>query len=1010
MSKVDKIYRISGIFDIAVSDNKNLLHIYGYNSENDLGIWHKTFGQKVDTPCRLGSLHFQENGQIKFAKTHPSLPLFLTVSESHGHNVILISYECDKNYTHAGHFIPINEHVADIFWLNNMPIFIILTTEGTLRFIGPNIEPVLEDINSFTSMLKYSMNTHTPYSWKIYYTKDAKEFPNKIDSILHINTIHKMQEDKFTEIMLLFSKNTVFLATCSLSNVLNQDDIDIQVKIKGKTELTPGAILQKYVLKSPINTDREEYIIGLRRENNINIYVSKSRNKKEEWNFIKSGDIPLPLDTEIIRINSYQIPLVAVMDSSKLVKIYNSDAKYMGFINFPEIHSALQVQYGLDVKLKKVDFIFYHNTNIQALVVLFNKKMVLLCNNFQYEVAFDFIPVEVFSKPVPYEIDLPIIELEQTSQDAIILSTTNKSFLIRKEAVKRVIKDRKNEYLTIKSLLHSAHEMYAIYHPALLREYLTFGDMKKLCTILRLLYGELKKRKELDQNDKISQFLNIPVSEIINSKNIVSQHEETKSSKIEPELENTEESGSSIFDDIMFESKKPLPKIKQVSATTHTEDIEDLVKIKDEFIELIQESSGIYLEECDKQELISLITNLRELVSFQKAEDEIAQEFLLHMNVSNVRWNLGQKVPITTMDIALAYHCQNQDMLLKLILNNVGAYSWDTMKRYGIPLWLKDIKKLKDLIEQVAKTEFQKSKEQDANKVGEVAIWYIMLKKRNVLSNLYQKTNKGQKVYEFLSHDFAEDRWKKAAVRNAYQLFSQKKYPTAAAFYLLGGQINEATQVAITHLKDLYLAITMCRLYEAEGQDELNRLYREYYIEKGKLYGDPWIVSLGHWLSGDCIDSLNCISDTLLQAEPKLKDEMDPHLNMFYKEDSVRKRKLTEEWAFDSPMLSTFNASMIVLCRKLEKHYLVTSALKHEEQNAPHKSVEDSIFGAFMSEPEEKKEEKKIEESIKKELELKIENLVLKGAQMYSKLKLPHLSLYMIYGESQLIKESIFLF
>ena len=62
------------------------------------------------------------------------------------------------------------------------------------------------------------------------------------------------------------------------------------------------------------------------------------------------------------------------------------------------------------------------------------------------------------------------------------------------------------------------------------------------------------------------------------------------------------------------------------------------------------------------------------------------------------------------MDIALAYHCQNQDMILKNILDSLGNYSWEDIKRFGIPLWLKDLKKMGDIIEAVAKTEYQKSK------------------------------------------------------------------------------------------------------------------------------------------------------------------------------------------------------------------------------------------------------------------------------------------------------------
>jgi hypothetical protein len=60
---------------------------------------------------------------------------------------------------------------------------------------------------------------------------------------------------------------------------------------------------------------------------------------------------------------------------------------------------------------------------------------------------------------------------------------------------------------------------------------------------------------------------------------------------------------------------------------------EEILKIKDELIQLIQTSTSLELTEEEKQELLSFVSNLKELMAYQKTEDEIAQEFLLHINV-----------------------------------------------------------------------------------------------------------------------------------------------------------------------------------------------------------------------------------------------------------------------------------------------------------------------------------------------------------------------------------------
>ena len=119
------------------------------------------------------------------------------------------------------------------------------------------------------------------------------------------------------------------------------------------------------------------------------------------------------------------------------------------------------------------------------------------------------------------------------------------------------------------------------------------------------------------------------------------------------------------------------------------------------------------------------------------------------------------------------------------------------------------------------------------------------------------------------------------------------------------------------------MAVTICRLLDKEGEEELKRIYKEFYIEKGIAYSDPWLTSLGHWVSGNYIESLNSIAEILSREEPIITNDMDPQWNLFYNEDKRRMRKMSDEWLFESPLLSTFNASMIILFRKLEKHYLV---------------------------------------------------------------------------------------
>ena len=322
---------------------------------------------------------------------------------------------------------------------------------------------------------------------------------------------------------------------------------------------------------------------------------------------------------------------------------------------------------------------------------------------------------------------------------------------------------------------------------------------------------------------------------------------------------------------------------------------------------MINESSNLQLNKEEKEKLIIFVSNYKNLCEFKKSEDQIADEFILHMT---------NNYQINTMDVTLAYHSTNQDMLLKSIIKNPSEYTWNDIKQFGIPLWIKNINILHEIIEVVAKTEFIKSQEKGADKINKISLYYILLKKKGALASLYKNTQEGNKIYEFILHDFAEDRWKKAANRNAYQLLSQKKYIAAAAFYLLGNHINEAVQVALVHLKDIQLAVTICRLMEGDNSEELKNIYSEYYIGQGTKCKDPWLTSLGYWLCGKHMESLNCFN-IQIENNGNIKE-----INIFCLKDR-EDILLLNEWNFDTPKLTGFRPSMIILSQKLKKHYLL---------------------------------------------------------------------------------------
>ena len=51
------------------------------------------------------------------------------------------------------------------------------------------------------------------------------------------------------------------------------------------------------------------------------------------------------------------------------------------------------------------------------------------------------------------------------------------------------------------------------------------------------------------------------------------------------------------------------------------------------------------------------------------------------------------------------------------------------------------------------------------------------------------------KMATFFKNNFAEDRWRRAALKNAFALMGRQRFEHAAAFFLLAGAVRDAIEV-----------------------------------------------------------------------------------------------------------------------------------------------------------------------------------------------------------------------
>lgn len=57
------------------------------------------------------------------------------------------------------------------------------------------------------------------------------------------------------------------------------------------------------------------------------------------------------------------------------------------------------------------------------------------------------------------------------------------------------------------------------------------------------------------------------------------------------------------------------------------------------------------------------------------------------------------------------------------------------------------------------------------------------------------RSQKDAKMTQFFGNNFTEDRWRRAALKNAFSLLGKQRFEHSAAFFLLAGHLKDAVEV-----------------------------------------------------------------------------------------------------------------------------------------------------------------------------------------------------------------------
>uniref|UniRef100_A0A8C7SDT5 Dmx like 1 n=1 Tax=Oncorhynchus mykiss TaxID=8022 RepID=A0A8C7SDT5_ONCMY len=227
---------------------------------------------------------------------------------------------------------------------------------------------------------------------------------------------------------------------------------------------------------------------------------------------------------------------------------------------------------------------------------------------------------------------------------------------------------------------------------------------------------------------------------------------------------------------------------------------------------------------------------------------------------------------LSTCHYAWAFHSEAEDELLHMLpALQKGDPTWPELRAMGMGWWLRSTNKLRRCIEKVAKASFQRQ-----NDPLDAAIFYLAMKKKAVVWGLY-RSQKNAKMTTFFSNNFGEERWRRAALKNAFSLLGKQRFQHSAAFFLLAGSLKDAVEVCLEKMQDLQLALVISRLYESEFETSstYKRILQRHVLGQDRqlpAHQDPFLRSTAYWVLEDYSRAL----DTLLEqpAAPNLAPEV----------------------------------------------------------------------------------------------------------------------------------------
>ena len=267
-------------------------------------------------------------------------------------------------------------------------------------------------------------------------------------------------------------------------------------------------------------------------------------------------------------------------------------------------------------------------------------------------------------------------------------------------------------------------------------------------------------------------------------------------------------------------------------------------------VERLSKSSLPLLTRHQQITLISVINIVRELQVYHESLDDNGLRFFIGFKLFQTS---SKQSRLTMRDINWALHSDNKEVILTMIQNHYkNRLRWEHITQTGIPYWL-ETSRLSSVLESCARNEFGDSRDPS----GRITLFYLAIRKKHVLTGLWRTVShpEKQKMLAFMNNNFSEDRWRKAALKNAFVLLGKHRYVDAASFFLLGDSVKDACQTIAFKLRDVPLAIAIAKVYTSKDSvnsdepvsDAERYIIEDFVVPEAGQTGNRWLSSWTFW-------------------------------------------------------------------------------------------------------------------------------------------------------------------